>query len=159
MDTNTVLAITAVLNVIVLLWLTRITRHYAKATHDALEIMRTSSYGTAYAWASDLLSNQEAVDNRRKLFDADMSKYPKYKDLPGDLRAAFEDCCRRYDCVAILGQNRMLPHLIIAREWGYSIIRSYEICKPFIRHYQEERGTMFWNNFEQLYRVAKEEWS
>jgi hypothetical protein len=67
------------------------------------------------------------------------------------LKDTFEKVCRTYDLVGIAGHNKMLPHNIIAAEWGNSIIRVHELCEPYLEELRKNRGPAFWNNFSQLY--------
>ena len=71
--------------------------------------------------------------------------------MEDSLKDTFEKVCRTYDLVGIAGHNKMLPHNIIAAEWGNSIIRVHELCEPYLEELRKNRGPAFWNNFSQLY--------
>ena len=42
-----------------------------------------------------------------------------------------------------------------AMEWRYSIVRSWESARPLIMKYRETRGKDYWNDFEDIYNMAK----
>ena len=162
---NAIIAILAVINALLVLWIAILTRRYAEATEkilrasqESLETLRTSTYGTTYTWAANLLSSDKMVKHRRKV----MQELPKFlnniEGMSADLRESFEKVCRTYDLVGIAGHNGMLPHQIIAREWGDSIIKTHEACDRFLQELRKERGDMFWNNFTELYQEAKKVW-
>ncbi len=148
----------AVVNAALFIYLLWLTRRYARATDGLLEMTRTASYGSVYIWATDLLSEPKRVEAR----DTVIKDLPKYKgtlkDMPPDLRKAFDETCRTYDAIGAAGLNGMLPHEIIVREWGDSIIKTYEPCARFLTELREERGPLFWNDFPRLYKKALEVW-
>lgn len=150
--------VVALLNAGLFIWLLLLTRRYARATDGILSTTRTASYGTVYIWATARLSEPERVRMRNTV----ITELPKYegtfKAMPDELRIPFEETCRTYDAVGIAGLNGMLPPEIIAREWGNSIIKTHEACERFLKELRQERGQMFWNNFSELYHVAKKVW-
>jgi len=148
----------AVVNAGLFVWLIIVTKRYARATDGLLSTTRTASYGTVFIWATERLSQPERVKMRNTVI-ADLPRYTgTLKDMPDTLKIPFEETCRTYDVVGVAGLNGMLPPEIIAREWGNSIIRTHEACERFLRELRSERGEMFWNNFTELYRVAKKVW-
>ena len=164
MDSNTIIAISAAINAGII-WLAFTTKRYAdtterilKANENTLNVLKTSLHGSVYTWAADLLSNKTLLKHRSNVilnlpvFDGD------FNEMPNDLKESFEAVCRTYDLVGIAGHNKMLPHMIIAKEWGDSIIKSYEPCKRHIEYLRAERGPMFWNNFSELYKESLEIW-
>lgn len=165
----------AVVNLCVVALLTRITARYERSTaaisednhrlmaaaEESLRVSRTASYGAVYTWAADLLSERTAIEKRRLLF----RELPEFNGSVFEMRErnlplwdAFEDVCSRYDLVGIAGHNDMLPHGIVAKEWGNSIIELHEICAKYLAEYRAKRGDWFWNNFTELYREAKSVW-
>ena len=148
----------AVVNVGLFVWLVAVTSRYAKATDGLLSTTRTASYGAVFIWATECLSEPERVKMRNTV----ITELPKYggtlRAMPDTLRVPFEATCRIYDAVGIAGFNGMLPLEIIAREWGNSVIRTHEACERFLKELRQERGEMFWNNFTELYNVAKRVW-
>ncbi|MGI5499355.1 DUF4760 domain-containing protein [Lentzea sp. CA-135723] len=81
-----------------------------------------------------------------------------YEDMGAELKEKFERVCRTFDLVGIAGHNGMLPHNIIAAEWGNSIVRLHELCEPYLEEIRRVRGPDFWNNFSQLYRESLRIW-
>ena len=148
----------AVVNGALFVWLVLITRRYAKATDGLLVTTRTASYGSVYIWAAERLSQLGRVEMRNTV----ITELPQYHgpvtSMPENLRIPFEETCRTYDLIGIVGFNGMLPLEIIAREWGNSIIRTHDACERFLKELREVRGQMFWNNFTELYLMAKKEW-
>lgn len=124
-------------------------------------IARRNAIGSVFIWAADLLSNDESVKARRELFrDLRIHRETSgtHKEMEPSLRENFEKVCRTYDLVGIATHNKMLPHGIIATEWGNSIIELHELCEPYLNSIRKERGSDFWNNFSQLYIESVRIW-
>jgi hypothetical protein len=121
--------------------------------------MRTASHGAVYVWAANLLSDDVAIGHRRRVI-RELSKFRgrNVNELPTAVRKSFKDTCRRYDMVGIAAHNGMLPYGVIVQEWGDSIIKTHEVCQPFIRQVRKERGDQFWDNYTNLYLEAKKIW-
>lgn len=165
MDTEIVIALSAVVNAAIIIWLAVTTKRYAdtterisRANESTLEVLKTSLHGSVYTWAADLLSSKVLLTHRSNVFNNLPNFTGNYDEMPEDLKESFEAVCRTYDLVGIAGHNKMLPHMIIAKEWGDSIIKSYEACKRHIEFQRIQRGPMFCNNYSELYKEALTIW-
>lgn len=165
MNTDIIIALSAIINVVIVFCLAWTTKRYADATdsilrtnENTLKVLQISLHGSVYTWAADLLSRDEILAHRKNVFNNLPGFEGNLDEMPDDLRKSFKVVCRTYDLVGIAGHNKMLPHKIIAKEWGDSIIKSYEACRRHIDYLRIERGPMLWNNFSELYKEAKEIW-
>lgn len=126
-------------------------------------IARRNAIGSVFTWAADLLSNDDMVRTRREVFHELTAHRDRadgtYENMDAALKEKFEKVCRTYDLVGIAGHNKMLPHNIIAAEWGNSVIRLHELCDPYLKELRRDRGPMFWNNFTQLYEESRRIWT
>jgi hypothetical protein len=155
----------SVINVLIVWKIAQLTERYAKATdnilkanQESVDTMRQASYGTTFVWVSELLSSKEILLCRRKVMEELPNYHGTLEDILSELRESFEQTCRTYDLAGIAGLNGMLPYEIIVKEWGNSIIRTYEACEPYIETLRKDRGKMYWNNFTELYEESKNIW-
>lgn len=146
------------ISVAIYTYLAVITRYYANTTQQILEASKTASYAQIYIWATERLSDPSRVKMRRMVIE----ELPKYdgslNDVPDYLRNAFEETCRTYDLIGSAGRNGMFPLELIVRESGDSIIKTHKACEPFLKELRKDRGELFWDDFTELAKIAKENW-
>lgn len=73
---------------------------------------------------------------------------------PQEVEAA-DLALRKYNFVAIMVSNRLIPARFILPELSTSLVLCWEAAQPMIKKYRNERGTNYWEKLEVLYNLAK----
>lgn len=78
----------------------------------------------------------------------------KFNDWSIEEIEAAEKVCSTYDVAGIMLSKKLIEKDLL-KEWRHSIIKSWEAAKPMIIEYRKIRGKDYWDDFENLYRMAK----
>ena len=78
----------------------------------------------------------------------------KYQNWSDTEKKIAEKACHPFDSVGIMYSKGLIDEDLIIK-WRRSIIKVWEIAKPMIKEYQEQREKDFWGDFENLYNKIK----
>jgi len=106
---------------------------------------------TAFVSLSQFLQ-EEATRKARGILIGASGK--KFNDWSKEEIEAAEKVCSTYDVAGIMLSKKLIEKDLLM-EWRDSLIKSWEVAKPMIIEYRKTRGKDYWDDFENLYRMAK----
>jgi len=71
-------------------------------------------------------------------------------------KGSAEQACSTYNVAGIMVKRNLIEPDFVVKEWNDSIIKCWEAAQPMVEEYRKTRGRTFWNDFEELYKKAKE---
>lgn len=117
-----------------------------------VELKRATMAG-ALANAFEYLQDKEVRKGRKLLRNfSEKDELDKWTD---DEFLLVEVACNAFDRVGIMITNGVIPGKIIAKNYRDSIIDCWENSKPLRILNREKRRPDYWDNFENLYNLAK----
>ncbi len=118
-----------------------------------LSEMKRATIAQAFSTVLAHLQLEETRQARRVLMhirEADFSKWTQEQIDKAEI------ACSTYDVVGILLKRKVIDPRMVTAEWHVSIIRCWERALPMTKSYRRDRGPDYWNDFEWLYRLAKQ---
>ena len=96
---------------------------------------------------------EEPIRQARQRLISDLAK-KSFESWTAEEREAADLALRRYNSVAILVENRLIPVAFVLPEWENSLILCWEAGQPLVKAYRDERGCGYWRQLETLYKRA-----
>jgi hypothetical protein len=123
------------------------------ALFQLLEMKRGSKLSAFIAVWNFL--QEEHVREARGILIALAKKKKNFEIWTPEERDAADLALQRYNSVAILVRNRLIPVSFVL-QWEHSLILCWEAAQPLVIQYRTERGTGYWQQLEDLYNLAVE---
>jgi hypothetical protein len=116
--------------------------------------LRRATYAQVFANVVRVLQEEEVRKARRILFGLKGRPLEKWTE---EERLTAERVCQSYDSVGIMVRIGLLPKAIVTRNWGDSLVRSWDAARPLVSYYRVERpDPELWDDFEWLAKEASQ---
>ncbi|MGD0405576.1 MAG: hypothetical protein ABSB10_02860 [Candidatus Bathyarchaeia archaeon] len=115
------------------------------------EMKKTNQVG-AFSFIVNLLQDEKARKARGALMKISEKDFSKWTS--DEVKNA-EIACSRYDTVGIMLKQAGIDFGMVTDQWRDSIMKSWENAKPMLDSYRKSRGNDFWDEFDLLYKKAK----
>ncbi len=120
-------------------------------TRQQLEDLQSSrSRQQLYEIATYLLSNLTGVETVISLAGKPLAGWT------ADEREAARVVCSHFHLVGALVQEQMVPELLFAKLWYYSVPQCHVALKPYLEEIRRERGPNYWSRFDWLAERVRE---
>ncbi|MFD9549326.1 hypothetical protein ACFWBG_18180 [Nocardia salmonicida] len=117
--------------------------------------MRRAAYASAFKVVHDLLQTEEIRQDRRFVM-ANLRDQP-FAVWSDDAKIRAERVCASYDSVGIMCRMRLIPLEVVVDPWGDSIRKCWNVLRPLVESYRQERGVPgHWGDFQRLAGRANE---
>lgn len=101
----------------------------------------------------DFLQSEEIRQAREHLLNL---KKPQFVDWTKDDIAISERVCNSYNRIGLMISEGMIPARIVLPRWHFSIQACWVAAQPMVAEYRATRSGDWWNDFERLYKRARE---
>jgi len=105
-----------------------------------LREMRKATAATAFSDIVTFLQTREVREAQRVLMNLSEEDFTKWT---AEQKTNAEIACSTFDSVGIMLRNKVVNHVLVTKEWRYSIIECWKKAQPMIKSYREERGEDF----------------
>ena len=116
-----------------------------------LREMKRGSSLSAFIAVVDFLQEEHVREARRILVSLAGKNFETWTT---EERDATDLALRRYNSVATIVQNHLIPINFVLPEWENSLILCWEAAQPLVSKYRNERGIDYWRQLEGLYNLA-----
>jgi len=117
-----------------------------------LREMKKATVAACFSSIVSLLQAERVRNARAVLTNVNEKDFTKW--TANQIKLA-EIACSTYDTVGIMLRKKVIDDKMVTAEWRNSIIQCWEHAQPMIASYRQKRGNDFWDDFEWLYKQAK----